>query len=207
VETDSGTLLVKNPFQNQLALRVVPILDVANLQEADVEIVYTEADTGYEARVPLTFDPSAIAARPVVIPTVAKVPVGYNYTTTIVHQDGSIVNPITQAKTFGDTAVAVTEGAGAAHRIKVALPDPNLAGAGLTAVKVVVWGQGDAPDVAEAVFTPSATAEQSVLLLQPDDGAAWAYNYAVTGYTALGVPRAGVSGVTSAQKFLVQLPT
>jgi hypothetical protein len=70
----------------------------------------------------------------------------------------------------------------------------------------VLWGQGDSPDVAEAVFTPSAVADQSLMLLQPDDGA-WSYNYAITGYTERGVPRDGDTGVTSAQKFLVKLPT
>jgi hypothetical protein len=44
------------------------------------------------------------------------------------------------------------------------------------------------------------------MLLRPDDGA-WAYNYAITGYTERGVPRDGDTGVTSAQKFLVKLPT
>ena len=82
----------------------------------------------------------------------SAVPTGYSFTTTVVHQDGSVVQPTTTQATVDDQVVLVKEGQGAAHKIMVNLPDTNLAGAGLLAVKVVLWGPGDPPDVAEALF-------------------------------------------------------
>ena len=150
--TDSATLVLGNPFKNQFQVRVVPILEVSNLQEADVEIVYQETDSGYEHRTPLTFNPAAMATQVVVVPTMLAAPTGYSFTTTVVHQDGSVVQPTTTQATVDDQVALVKEGQGAAHKITVSLPDTNLAGAGLLAVKVVLRGAGDPPDVAEALF-------------------------------------------------------
>jgi hypothetical protein len=204
--TDSATLVIGNPFKNQFQVRVVPILQVSNLQEADVEVVYQETVSGYEHRTPLTFNPAAMATQVVVIPTMSAAPTGYSFITTVVHQDGSVVQPTTTQATVDDQVVLVKEGQGAAHKITVSLPDTNLAGAGLLAVKVVLWGPGDPPDVAEALFSPSTLAPQTVLLVQPDTTKPWSYHYQVIGYTALGVPRGGGPQLASDTNLLVQLP-
>jgi hypothetical protein len=207
ITTDSDTLVIGNPFKNQFQLGVVPILDVANLQEADVEIVYKEADSGYEHRSSLTFNPTAMARQVVVIPTMAAEPSGYSFTSTVVHQDGSVVAPTTTQATIDDQLVLVKEGQGAVHKISVSLPDPNIGGAGLFAVKVVLWGPGDPPDVAEAIFTPTAVGPKVATLVQPDTSVPWSYHYQVIGYTALGVPRGGEPRVASDSNLLIQLPT
>jgi hypothetical protein len=206
VTTDGGTLVVNNPFQNQIELRIIPLLDINNLQEADVEIVYSEPETKYERRTQLTFGTLPLTTQVVVIPTLARNPKGYSYSTTVVRADGSVISPVLTPASFEDTALVVKDGPGASHRLTVKLPDTNLAGAGLLAVKVVVWGPGSPPDVAEAIFTPTATADQKLMIVQPDGTGPWMYNYAVTGYTARGIPRPGDTGQASDSSLLVRLP-
>ncbi|MDQ6948347.1 MAG: hypothetical protein M3256_19315 [Actinomycetota bacterium] len=107
---------------------------------------------------------------------------------------------------MGDSALVVKDGPGASHRLTVRLPDTNLGAAGLLGVKVVVWGPGSPPDAAEAIFTPSSTGGQKLMIAQPDGTGPWSYHYAVTGYTTHGVPRAGETGSSSEADLLVRCP-
>jgi hypothetical protein len=206
VSTDSATLVVNSPFHGQLSLRVIPLLDVSNLEEADVEIVYDEPATGYQQRAQLTFAGPTLNTQTLAIPTLAALPAGYSYSTTIVHADGSVVNPVTTMAGADETALVVKEGPGSTHRITGKLPDTNLAAAGLLALKVLLWGPGAPPDVAEVIFTPSAVADQKVVLVQPNDSGAWSCAFQVTGFTAKGVPRPGATGVFGDPTLLVPLP-
>jgi hypothetical protein len=206
VTTDDEALIVNDPFQGRIDLRLVPVLDVGNLQEADVEVVYSEPDTGYERRLQTTFAPPNLASQQLTIPTLAKSPAGTTVTTTVVRLDGSVAQPPDRTVTPDETAIVVTDGAGATRRITVKLADPNLADAQLLALKVTLYGPGDPPDTAEAIFSVSAAGDQHVTLAQPDTSKPWSYSYQVTGYTTRGVPRPGDTGTSSEATLLVSLP-
>jgi len=199
-------LVINNPYQSALKVRLVPLLDAANLVEADVNVTYKEPDTGFERSVQTTFSGSPLAAQPVVIPVLAAEPAGYTYDVTVVRQDGSVFESGPMAATGGTGVVVVSDGAGATHRIRVKLLDANLAAAGLAALKVFLEGPGDQPDTAEALFTPSQAADQTLALVQPDAGGPFAYKYRVVGYSLAGLPVTGDSGTASDLNFLVRLP-
>jgi hypothetical protein len=197
------SLVINDPFQGRIDLRLVPVLDVANLQEADVEVLYQEPDTGYEHRSQVTFTGPTLVTQAVSIPTLARAPAGYTYTTPIVRADGSVNSPAPVSATVDDTAVAIHDGIGTTRRILVKLVDPTLADGGLLAIKVTLTAPGG--DQAEVIFTPSQTADQRVTLVSPD-AMPWHYQYSVTGYSAKGLPKAGDSGDSGDAQLLVRLP-
>lgn len=61
--------------------------------------------------------------------------------------------------------------------------------------------------MAEAVFTASQAADQTLTLVQPDAGGPFTYTYNVTGYSLQGLPIKGDSGETSDTNILIRLPT
>jgi len=202
VTTADSSLVVNDPFTNVMNLRFVPVLDPTNLQEADVAIVYSEADTGYEHRAMVTFAPPTLTSALVTIPTLAAQPTGFSYTTTIVRADGTVNTPTAVNATADDTAVPVHDGDGTTHRINVQLVDTTLGG--LLAIKVDLTGPDG--DFAEVIFTPAGNASQKVTLVAAV-GVPWAYTYTVTGYTAKGLPMKGDARATSEPQLLVRTPT
>ena len=202
---DAG-LVINNPYQGAIKVRLVPLLDAGNLVEADVNVTYKEPDTGFERSVQTTFSGSPLTAQPVAIPTLAAEPAGYTYDVTVVRQDGSVFESGPLAAAGGTGVVVVSDGAGSTHRIRVKLLDTNLGAAGLAALKVFLEGPGDQPDTAEALFTPSQAADQTLALVQPDAGGPFTYKYRVVGYSLAGLPVPGDSGTTSEAIFLARLP-
>jgi hypothetical protein len=207
VTSDDEALIVNNPFKGKITLRLVPVLDAGNLEEADTTVVYSEQDTHYERRLTTTFTPAMLVSQQVTIPTLDPNPSGTTVSTTVVRADGSVAAPPPKSVTPDETAVVVSDGVGATRRITVKLADPILADAGLLALKVTLRGPGDPGDSAEAIFTPSANSDQHITLAQPDPAQPWAYDYAITGYTLRGVPRTGDNGHSSETTLLISLPS
>ena len=203
--TEDPSLVVNDPFQSVLRLRLVPVLDAASLIEADVNVKYSEP-SGYSRQYPIVFSGPTLTSQALAIPTLTKTPTGYTYDITVINQDGSTkaVGPTTV--TPDTQVVVVSDGAGATHRIRVRLPSPSL-GPGLAAIKVDLTGPGAPPDTAEALFTPSQLADQTVALVQADTSTPFVYQYAVTGYTTQGLPVHGDSGQSSSPNLIVRLPT
>lgn len=205
--SEDPSLIINDPFEGSLKLRLVPLLDPLALLEANVNLEYTEEATGYERRVQALFTGGApLASQPINIPTLAKDPAGFKYDVTVIRQDGSIFEsgPITSD---ADTkALVISDGAGTTRRIKVKLLNPDLTGANLVAVRVNVVGPGENPDTAEALFTAGQLSDQTLTLVQPDQGGPFTYSYAVTGYTKQGLPLVGQTGGSSSLNLLVPLP-
>ena len=77
--------------------------------------------------------------------------------------------------------------------------------ANLVAVKVFIQGQGENADSAEALFTPTQFADQTLVLVQPGTGLL-TYSYRVMGYNRQGIPVTGISGLETSLNLLVPLP-
>lgn len=204
VTSSDASLVINDPFLNVINLRLVPVLDGNNLDEADVQIVYNEAGTQYEHRTLVTFAPPASTTALVSIPTLARRPVGFTYAATIVRADGTMSQPGPTTATVDDTAIAIHDGDGQTHRVLVKLVDPNLASAGLVAVKVEVIGPDG--DRAEVIFTPTQLADTRVTLIAAA-AVPWSYRFQATGYGSTGLPRIGDVGDSTDPTLLVRLPT
>ena len=73
--------------------------------------------------------------------------------------------------------------------------------------KVVFIVRQEIKENAEAVFTPSQTADQTLALVQPDTGGPFVYQYQVTGYSNQGLPIAGDRGESADLNLFVRVPT
>jgi len=203
--TEDPSLVVNDPFQSVLRLRLVPVLDAASLIEADVNVKYSEPN-GYSRQYPIVFSGPTLTSQALAIPTLTKAPTGYTYDVTVINQDGSTKTVGPTTVTPDTQVVVVSDGAGATHRIRVRLPSPSL-GPSLAAIKVDLAGPGTPPDTAEALFTPSQLADQNVALVQADTSIPFVYQYTVTGYTPQGLPVRGDSGQSNSPNLIVRLPT
>lgn len=208
-QTSSETSLVVNdPFQGQIKVRLVPLLDAGNLIEAAVNLGYQEEDTGYRCTIQKIFQGGApLTSQEVIIPTIHKQPAGFNYDVTVIRADGSVFASEPQSITVFPAALPVLDGEGKTTRINVKLPNTDLASANLVAVRVQVTGQGENGDSAEALFTPSQINDQTLTLVQPGGAEPLTYSYKVTGYNRQGLPVPGVSGQDTSLNLLVPLPT
>ncbi|MCA9962654.1 MAG: hypothetical protein KC423_00365 [Anaerolineales bacterium] len=200
---DDETLVVNEPFQGLLSVRLVPLLDAEELLEAVVDITYHEDDSGYTRHVQQVFTPDALRSQTIQIPTLAAEPISYSYETTVIRLDGSVF--VGEPQTAVDRALVISDGVGSTNRIRVKLPSATLNG--LAALKVDLESAGETPDRDSALFTPSQLNDALVSLVSPNGNGSFAYHYTVTGYTALGQPVAGLSGDTSDKTLIVQLPT
>lgn len=205
--SEDPSLVINDPFEGAIKLRLVPLLDVNNLIEADVNVRYHEQGTGYTRTVQTVFAGPTLASQSVAIPTLAKAPEGYSYDVTLVRADGSVFESGDIEAEPDRNTIVVSDGAGTTHRIKVKLVDPNMAARQLAAVRVNLVGPGEAPDSAEVLFTPSQSADQQLLLVQADGGPLFRYTYQVTGYSQIGLPVVGASGEVGDQTLIVPLPT
>jgi hypothetical protein len=201
------TLVVNDPFQNELKLRLFPLLDPAALLEASIDVSYEEPATGYERRARTTFAGPVLAAQDLSIPTLAEDPESFTYQVVVIRNDGSVFQSGTREASADTTALVISDGAGSTHRIRARLLGTDLASAGLLAVKLQLRGPGADPDTTEALFTPSQVADQTLTLVQPDGGGPFRYTYAVTGYTTAGLPVPGASGETGDVNLLIPLPS
>jgi hypothetical protein len=207
-QTSSETSLVVNdPFQGQIKARLVPLLDADNLIEAVVNLDYREEDTGYSCTIQKVFqggDP--LTSQEVIIPTIHKQPAGFDYDVTVIRADGSVFASEPQNVTDLSAALPISDGEGKTTRIKVKLPNTDLASANLVAVKVQVTGQGENGDSAEVLFTTSQTNDQTLTLVQPGGAGPLTYSYKVIGYNRQGIPVPGVSGQDTSLNLVVPLP-
>jgi hypothetical protein len=206
VTTERGSLTLHSPFRGQFEFRVVPVLDPALIIEADLDVLYREADTGYERRQTITFPGGGgpLGGQTVTLPTLAEHPGGVVTTTTVVRADGSVFEgPPTDVPAV--RKVILSDGVGQTRRIQVNLSSADLSAAGLLAVRVRLRGSGDHGDRDEAFFVPGDPATKFVALVQPDGGQ-FSYAYEVEAYTTAGLPRPGVSGSTSDMTLVVPLP-
>lgn len=206
VTTEAGTLIVHSPFQGQVVLRVVPVLDPASIIEADLDVVYTDPAGGYEQRQSITLPGGApITGQTLTFPTLSAAPTGVTATTTVVRNDGSVFQG-SPTQVLGEQAVLVlSDGAGSTHRIGVRLANSDLGTAGLAAVRVRLAGPGADPDRAEVLFTPSDAGAKTVALVQPGQGV-FQYSYEVEGYTSDGLPKPGASGQSADLTLILALP-
>lgn len=205
--TEEPALVINNPFQNQVKARLVPLLDANNLVEADVNLTYEEPETGYRRTVTKTFMGGVpLIGQDAIIPTLSKTPANFTYDVTVVRGDGSVFATEPQVVTDLSTTLVVSDGEGRTARIRVKLPSTDLASANLSAVKVIVTGIGENADKAEALFTTSNTAEQTLTLVQPGTGPLL-YSYEVIGYNPNGIPRNGASGQDTSLNLIVPMPT
>ncbi|MEE8585453.1 MAG: hypothetical protein V3T83_11430 [Acidobacteriota bacterium] len=203
--SESPTLVINEPFQGSLDLRLVPLLDAANLIEAIVDITYQEEDSGYTRRMQHVFTPSNLFSASISIPTLAEEPASFRREVTIVRLDGSV---FVSGPIEGDDSVAViSDGEGATKRITVRLVGTPLASAGLSAMKVNLTGPGEDPDRDSVIFTPSQSQDQRVSLVQPVEGGQFSYTFQVTGYNLSGRPVEGDSGESSENVLLVSAPS
>lgn len=206
--TDDPALIINDPFQSSVKARLVPLLDPNNLVEADVNVTYEEADTGYHRTVQKIFASGApLASQDVTIPTLAKLPASLTYDVTVVRGDGSVFASGPRPITTLPAVLAIADGEGKTTRIRVRLGNTDLASANLAAVKVLVIGQGENPDSAEALFVPSQTADQTLTLVQAAGAGALTYKYWVTGYNRQGIPVSGASGQDTSLNLIIPLPT
>lgn len=207
---EGPALIINDPFQNKVKARLVPMLDLNNLIEADVNLTYEEPDTGYQRTVQTVFSGGTptLPTQEVVIPTLAKDPAGFNCDVTVIRADGSVFASGTQAVTTVPATLVISDGEGRTMRVKVKLPSAisDLTSGALSAVKVFLTGASDNPDTAEVLFTPTVTLEQTVILAQPTTGPL-TYTYKVTGYNRLGIPIQGTTGQESSPTLIVPIPT
>jgi hypothetical protein len=208
VTAEAGSLVINSPFRGQLALRVVPVLDPAQVIEADVALVYREDDTGYERRKVLTYTGGGgpMTSQAVQFPTLAADPAGVTATVTVVRADGSVFEGPPTKVPAETSVLPVSDGVGAVHRISVRLADADLAGAGLVAVRVRLDGVGDGADHAEVLFSLGQSGSATATLVQPLGGAPFEYLYEVIGYTRTGLPVEGATGRSSDTVLILALP-
>jgi hypothetical protein len=205
--TEAVNIVINSPFRDKLRVPVTSLLDNAEVIEASVDIIYREPDLGYERRERVLFgsgqtDPSI--SRTVEIPTLSADPVGVTYSVSVVRTDGSVFEmPPTESPK--DRRLIVSDGAGQTRIIKVELVNPDLAGAGLAAVRIRVRGLGDDADSDEVLFRASDTAPKTITLVQPT--AVEEYHFEVEGYTPLGMPRAGAAAQSRDRTLMVVLPS
>jgi hypothetical protein len=206
--TEDPALVINDPFQSTVKARLVPLLDANNLVEADVNLTYEEADTAYRRTVQKIFTGGApLTSQDVVIPALAKTPSGFTYDVTVVRGDGSVFASGPQPVSTFPATLVISDGEGKTTRLKVKLLSTDFASANLVAVKVRVLGTGENPDSAEALFTPTATADQTLTLVQPGEAGPLRYTYNVTGFNRQGIPVHGVAGEDTSMNLLVPLPT
>ncbi len=201
----SPTLVIHEPFEGMLDVRLVPLLDKDNLIEANLNFEYEEPGSGYRRTMSIILDPTNLTGRNIKIPTLSQEPGGYTYDLTIVRADGSIFS---DSFSSGEvlSPLVVSDGTGVTKRIKVKLLNSDMSSTQLLALKVNLVGPGDDPDRAEVLFTPSQTGEQMVALVQPIEGNTFTYHYDVTGFNARGIPVPGDTGESSDQVLLIGLP-
>lgn len=208
IERNDPALVINEPFNNVVKARLVPLLDVNNLIEANVNISYEEIETGYRRTVQKIFAGGGpLASTDVAIPTLAKEPTAITYDVTIVRGDGSVFVAEPATITTFPATLPIADGEGRTSRIRLKLLNPDLASANLAAIKVHIRGSGDNPDEAEALFTASQTADQTLTLVQPAEAGPFHYTYTITGYTRQGLPLAGVTAQESTLNLLIPSPT
>lgn len=203
VSTDSRSIVVNDPFQGSLDLRLVPLLDAGSLIEADVDLTYREADTGYTRNLHQTFTPDNLKAQAISLPTLAKIAAPYTSSITVIRSDGSTFT--SQPTTSSSPVLIISDGVGKIHAIQVHLPSKDLGN--LAALKVDFTGSGDDPDFASVLFTPSQVNDRTVYLVQSGKTTAFSYTYKVTGYTQHGQPIAGDSGTATGSSLVVKMPS
>ncbi|HSR51440.1 MAG TPA: hypothetical protein VLV83_11470 [Acidobacteriota bacterium] len=202
--SESPTLVVNEPFQGNLEVRLVPLLEASNLIEAIVDLTYEEEDTGYTRRVQQVFNPLNLQSAVINIPTLAENPQRYTREVTIVRMDGSVFasDPIESE----NRVAVISDGEGATRRVTVRLVGTSLAQAGLTAMKVDLTGPGDDPDRDSAIFTPTQSQDQTLSLVAAEASGSFPYSFQVTGYDLQGHPVEGDSGDSSDDTLLVNAP-
>jgi hypothetical protein len=206
-ESEDPALVINEPFQNKIKARLVPLLDSNNLMEANVNLTYEEADTAYRRTEQKVFLGGAqLSSQEVIIPTLAKTPAQFTYDVTVVRADGSVFSAEPQTVTTMPATLVISDGEGKTTRLKVKLVNSDLASANLMAVKVQVVGPGENPDSAEALFTPTAVADQTLTLVQPGEAGPMRYRYQVTGFNRQGIPVPGVAGEDTSLNLLIPLP-
>lgn len=203
VTTENPELIVNEPFQGQLSLRLVPLLDQTNLLEAVVDLTYKEAQTGYTRRVQeLINGTNGTGARSITLPTLVLDPGEYILNWTIVRMDGSVFTSGDQ--TLSQTVAVISDGVGTTHRISIKLPQ-SVNWNSIMAIKVDLEGVGDESDSTQAIFTSSQNTDQTVWLVQPTSGQ-FRYRSTVTAYTLNGTPVPGLSQETSDNTLIIQVP-
>lgn len=203
ITTENPELIIHEPFQSELRLRLIPLLDETNLLEAIIDLTYKEADTGYSRTFQeIMSGTEGIGSREIIIPTLAPEPGEYALTWTIVRMDGSVFTADQQV--LNQSAAVISDGVGTTHRIIAQLPQ-NINWNSIMAVKVDLYGPGEQGDFTQAIFTPSHTADQTLWLVQPTEGQ-FHYRYDVTAYTLNGTPVRGISEETSNRRLVIQVP-
>ncbi|OGB17907.1 MAG: hypothetical protein A2W72_15860 [Burkholderiales bacterium RIFCSPLOWO2_12_67_14] len=204
VTTADPALIINEPFEGELNIRLIPLLDQNNLMEAVVDIRYKEAASGYRRDFQEIYDETRLDRRSLRIPTLTPEPPPFTYETTVVRGDGSVFES-GELAADGNVAV-ILDGVGVTQRVRVRLPQASLGT--LIAVKVDLQGPGDEPDVASVLFTPSQLEEKTVVLVQPPSagGGPFTYRFSVTGYNNLGQPVPGQSGQQTGPALIVPMP-
>src|SRR5262249_5466490 len=83
--SNDPALVVNDPFQNAVKVRMVPLLDTNNLVEADVNVIYEEPASGYRRTVQKIFTGGTpLTSQELSIPTLSKQPEGFTYDVTLV---------------------------------------------------------------------------------------------------------------------------
>lgn len=204
VTTEAGSLVVHSPYRGEVDVRVVPVLDPSLIIEADLDVFYKEADSGYERRQSVTLTGGvATAGQTVTVPTLAATPAAVLTTTTVIRQDGSVFQGVPTAVP-PERVVLLTDGPGLPFRMTVKLGS-DLAAAGLAGLRVTLRGEGENGDREEVFFGPQDPPTRSVALAPSGEGD-FKYSYEVEGYTTAGLPRPGVGGTTDVRTLVVPLP-
>ena len=203
ITTQNPELIVNEPFQGELLLRMVPLLDETNLLEAVVDVTYSEVDTGYSRRIQEILNGTdGIASRSLTFSTLIPDPSTYTINWTIVRMDGSVFS--SGDKVLEQSTAVISDGIGSTHRIVVRLPQ-SVSWDNLMALKVELEGVGDNADVTQAIFTPSQVTDQTVWLVQPTEGA-FRYRASVTAYSLDGTPIHGTEQETDQSTLIIQVP-
>ena len=214
ITTEAATLVVNDPFVGApIRFRVVPLLDVNSLVEADLDVFYKESGTGYEHRESVQFLGTVgggnvpLTGRAVTIPTIAPETSTATYQLVVVRADGSSFDS-GELPLARDTGVLLaSDGAGATHRITIHLASTDLAAVGLAALRVRLRATGPDGDNGDVLFLSGQTADRVLTLVQPTTADPFSYHWEVEGYTAQGLPRAGATGTGSDTTLIVGLPT
>ena len=207
ITTEAISLIIPGPFLNTMKIPVLSLLDPASIIEASVDVLYVDAARGYEWRGRTVFGPDSqnqSRSREISIPTLDPMPHGVTYSVTVVRADGTVLEVPSREIRPGEK-IMVSDGVGQTRIIRIELANTNLEAAGLVAVRVRVRGQGEDADHDDVIFRPGDISPKSVMLVQPIEGA-FTYSYEVEGYTAFGVPKAGVRTDTQDLKLVVGLP-
>jgi hypothetical protein len=207
ITTEAISLIIPGPFLNTMKIPVLSLLDPASIIEASVDVLYVDAARGYEWRGRTVFGPDSqnqSRSREISIPTLDPIPHGVTYSVTVVRADGTVLEVPSREIRPGEKII-VSDGVGQTRIIRIELANTNLEAAGLVAVRVRVRGQGEDADHDDVIFRPGDVSPKSVMLVQPIEGA-FTYSYEVEGYTAFGVPKAGVRTDTQDLKLVVGLP-